>query len=290
MALDSAGVSDISMEEILFRDVQDYLIQEAVIIGTITDLTPRVQKGMKSVKVPRFSGLTVSDVKQDGSEATAAGMAADQDTLVLNQFREVPEYIYEAADMESAVDLKREFLDAAPRILANDFEEQIYAELKQASASTPDHIIQLDEAFNAVANTAPSLDNIQTASLLLNKQNVPKSDRYLLVSNEIKVHLLSKSEIQDASKAGSNSALINGEFARLFGFVMIESNVVPAAECVAYHRSACGFASQQEISFIEESQPSKGREFMAVRSKYGTKVMDAGKRCVLMNSTGAQLN
>ena len=287
MALDSAGVSDISMEEILFRDVQDYLVQEAVIIGTITDLTPRVQRGQKSVKVPRFSGLSVSDVKQDGSEATAAGMAANQDTLELTSFREVPEYIYEAADLESSVDLKEQFLDAAPRVLADDFETSIYAELKQASASTPDHIVQMSEAFNAVPNSAPSLADIQNASLLLNKQNVPKSDRYLLVSNEIKVHLLSKSEIQDASKAGGNSALINGEFARLFGFVMIESNVVPAAECIAYHRSACAFASQKEIEYIEEQQRSYGREFISVRSKYGTKVMDAGKRCVLMNSTGA---
>ena len=286
MALNSAGVSDISMEEILFRDVQDYLIQEAVIIGTITDLTSRVNRGDKSIKVPRFSGLAATDVKQDGSEAAASGMAANQDTLVLSSFREVPEYIYEAADLESAVDLKEQFLDAAPRVLAEDFETSIYAQLKQASSSAPDHVIQMSEAFNAVVNTAPSLLDIQNASLLLNKQNVPKNDRYLLVSNEIKVHLLGKSEIQDASKAGGSSALINGEFARLFGFTMIESNVVPAAECVAYHRSACAFASHKEIEYIEESQRSKGREFIAVRSKYGTKVMDAGIRCVLMNATG----
>lgn len=288
MALDSAGVSDISMEEILFQDVQAYLVQEAVIVNTITDLTPRVGKGMKSVKVPRFSGLTVADVKQDGSEAAAGGMTADQDTLVLSSFREVPEYIYEAADLESAVDLKEQFLDAAPRVLGNDIELAIYAELKQASAATPDHIIQMSEAgITGGLNEAPSLTDVQAAGLLLDKQDVPADNRYFLVSNEIKVHLLGKTEIQDASKSGSNSALVNGEFAQLFGMKMISSNVVPAAECVAYHESACAFAMQQAINYVEEAQVSKGREFISVRSKYGTKNLDAGIRCVLLNSTGA---
>ena len=283
MALDSTGVSDISMEEILFQDVQEYLVQEAVIIGTIIDLTSKVGRGDKSVKVPRFSGLTVEDVKQDGSQATAGGMAADEDSLLLNRFKEVPEYIYEAADLESAVDLKQEFLDAAPRVLADEMDAAVYAQLKQASSTTPDHIVQMTE----VTNTRPSLSDIQNAGLLLTRQNVPKSDRYLLVSPEIKVHLLGKQEIQDASRAGGNSALINGEFARLFGFIMVESNNVPANECVAYHRSACAFAMQKEVEFIEEPQRTYGREFISVRTKYGTKVMDAGKRCVLLNETGA---
>lgn len=288
MALDSAGVSDISMEEILFQDVQDYLVQEAVLIGTITNLTERVGRGMKSVKVPRFSGLTVADVKQDGSEAVAGGMAADQDTLVLSSFKEVPEYIFEAGDIESAVDLKAQFLDAAPRVLADDIEAAIYAQLKQASAATPDHIIQMSEAdINGTLNSAPSLQDIQQAGLLLDRQNVPRTDRYLAVSPEIKMHLLGKDQIQDASKSGTNTALINGEFARLFGFVMVESNNVAADECVAYHSSAVAFAMQKEVEYIEEQQRSKGREFISVRTKYGTKVLDAGKRCVLLNSTGS---
>jgi hypothetical protein len=289
MALNSAGVSDISMEEILFQDVQAYLVQEAVIVNTITDLTPRVGKGMKSVKVPRFSGLSVSDVKQDGSEATASGMTADQDSLVLSSFREVPEFIYEAADLESAVDLKEQFLDAAPRVLGVDIESAIYAELKQASAATPDHIIQMSEPgpISAGANEAPSLADVQRAGLLLDEQSVPTDNRYFLVSNTIKLHLLGKTEIQDASKSGSNSALVNGEFAQLFGMKMIASNVVPATECVAYHSSACAFAMQQAINYIEEDQKSKGREFISVRSKYGTKNLDAGIRCVLLNTTGA---
>lgn len=289
MALDSAGVSDISMEEILFNDVQEYLVEEAVIIGTIINLTNRVTKGMKSLKVPRFSGLTVSAVKQDGTCAVAGGMTADQDTLNLNIFNEVPEYIYECADLESAVDLKQQFLDAAPRVLADQIEQDIYNELKAGvSAATPDHILQMSEtAVDGTVNGAPSLKDIQSAGLLLDKKKVPKTDRYLLVSPSVRVHLLCKAEIQDASKSGTNSAIVNGEFARLFGFTMIESCNVGDYEAVAYHRTALAFAMHKEIEFIEEQDRACGREFISVRTKYGVKHLDQGCRAVLLNETGA---
>lgn len=289
MALDSAGVSDISMEQVLFQDVQAYLVQEAVIIGTITNLTNRVSKGMKSIKVPRFSGLTVTDVKQDGTCAVASGMSADQDTLALDKFKEIAEFIYECADIESAVDLKDQFLDAAPRVLADAIDADIYNELKAGvSAATPDHILTMSEtAVDGTANGAPSLKDIQNAGLLLDKKKVPKSDRYLLVSPSVRVHLLCKAEIQDASKSGSNTALINGEFARLFGFTMIESCNVGEYETVAYHRTAVAFAMHQEIEYIEEADRKCGREFISVRTKYGVKHLDNGCRAVLLNQTGA---
>jgi hypothetical protein len=117
--------------------------------------------------------------------------------------------------------------------------------------------------------------------------NWPASDRFLLVSPAIKVHLLSKSEIQDASQSGSNSALVNGEFSRIYGFTLVSTNNADADEMIAYHRSALAYGAQKEVEFIEEPQRSKGREFVAIRMKYGTKVLDEGKRCILFNSTGA---
>jgi hypothetical protein len=68
---------------------------------------------------------------------------------------------------------------------------------------------------------------------------------------------------------------------------MVVSNQIPEAEAVAYHATACAFAMQKAVEYIEEDQRSKGREFIAVRTKYGVKQLDAGKRAVFMNATGA---
>jgi len=284
MALDAAGVAGVSLEDILFNDVQEFLVQEAVVAGTIMDLTSRIKKGDQSVKVPRVTGLAVSDVKQDNTEAVSSNMGLTSDVMPLSSFKEVPDYIFEGGDLESTVDIKAAFLDAAPRVLADFIDADLITELKNASAAAPDHIQQLSEG---VLNTRPSLADIQNAGLLLTKQNVPKTERFLLVSPEIKVHLMAKTEIQDASKAGSNTALVNGEFARLFGFIMLESNNLAAAEMIAYHTTAAAWGMQKTVEFIEEQQRSKGREFVSMRTKYGKKTLDAGVRQVFYNATGA---
>jgi len=283
MSLDAAEVSEVSLEDILFNDVQEYLAAEAVIVGTITDLTSKIQRGRKSVAIPRTSGLAALDVKQDGTDQVSSNMGITTDVMLLDKFKEVPEYIFEQADIESMVDLKRAYLDAAPKVMADEIERDLYAELKLASAAAPDHILQFSEA----TNTRPSLADIQAAQQLLDEANVPKTDRWLVMSPAIKVHLLAKQEIQDASRSGSNDALVNGEFARLFGFRMIDTTNADADEMIAYHRSALAYGLQKQIEFIEEKVRRQGREFISIRGKYGTKHLDAGKRAVLFNSTGA---
>lgn len=283
MALDAAGVSSVALADVLFQDVQMYLTDEAVILPTITDLTARVSQGRKSVAVPRTSGLGFSNVNQDGNQATAGGMTVAADTLNLDQFKEVPEYIFELADEQSRVDLKAAFLDAAPRVYAEGIEAAIATALAGASAAAPDHILQFSEA----TNTRPSLDDISEAQRLLDEAKVPGTDRWLLVSPAIKQHLVKKTELRDASQAGGNTALSNGEFAQLHGFRIIMSNQIAANTMIAYHRSACAFAMGREIEYIEEPQRSYGREFVSIRGSYGVKILDSGKRCVLFNSTGA---
>lgn len=283
MALNQAGVADVALADILFQDVQEYLEQEAVIVGTIMDMTSRIRRGQKSVAIPRTSGLQALDVRQDNSDQVAGGMGITTDIMLLDKFKEVPEYIFEAADLESSVDLKAAFLEAAPKVMASEIERDLYAELKLASSTSPDHIIQ----FSEDTNTKPSLDDIQQAQRLLDEANVPASERYLVMSPAIKVHLLAKVEIQDASRSGSNSALVNGEFAQLFGFRMLSTNNVDADEMVAYHSSCLAYGLQKEIEFIEEAVRRQGREFISIRGKYGVKHLDLGKRAVLFNTTGA---
>lgn len=283
MALNQAGVADVALADILFQDVQEYLEQEAVIVGTIMDMTSKIRRGQKSVAIPRTSGLAALDVKQDNTDQVAGGMGITTDVMLLDKFKEVPEYIFEAADLESSVDLKAAYLEAAPKVMASEIERDLYAELKLASSAAPDHILQ----FSEVSNTRPSLDDVQQAQRLLDEANVPSSDRWLVMSPAIKIHLLSKTEIQDASKSGSNSALVNGEFAELFGFRMISTNNADADEMIAYHRSALAYGLQKEIEYIEEPVRRQGREFISIRGKYGTKHLDTGKRAVLFNSTGA---
>ncbi len=284
MALNAAGVASVSEDQIAAQIVQDYLTDEAVIIPSVLDLTSQVRPGAKSTGIPRISGLAASDVVDDGSEATAGGMAVAADVLDLDQFRQVPEFIYETGDLQSTVDLKNAFFDAAPRVFAEDMEGRLYAHMvASASAAAPDHLLQMSGASNLV----PTLADIRLASELLDIQKVPQTDRYMVVTPTIKTALLSIAEISDASKSGVGSPNVSGQFSEIYGFKLLVSNQVTANTCACYHKTAAAVAWQKQLRSIDETQESKGRSFVAVRGFWGRKALDSGKRMIVFNSTGA---
>lgn len=283
MPLNAAGVANVSEDQIAAQIVQDFLTDEAVLIPTILNLTSQVRPGAKSTGIPKLAGLAALDVKEDGTEQAAGGMSVDADVLNLDQFREVPDYIYETGDMQSQVDLKNAFFDAAPRVFAEDMESKLYTEMHSgASTAAPDHLLQM----SGTSNQIPTLADIRLASELLDIQKVPQTDRYMIVTPTIKTALLSITEISDASKSGVASPNVTGQFSEIYGFKLLVSNQVTANTCLAYHRSAAAYAWQRTLRTIDETQESKARSFVSVRGFWGRKTLDAGKRMVAFNTTG----
>lgn len=282
MALNQAGVADISLAAIASQDVQNQLADQAVLINTVLNLSDRVGPGMKSISIPKVSGMAATAIPGDGSESTSSGMTLAVDTLPLTSKREVADYIYDTA-LDSAVDLKESFFANAPGVMVEDIESKIYAELDGASASNPDHVLQMSGASNLV----PTIADIRLAAKLLDEQKVPQSDRYLVVTPNIKHAILAFSEVSDASKFGNAQAIQNGYIGELYGFKILMSNQVTAATMVAYHKSALAFAFQKELTVVNSRNEEKAREFVAIRGHYGQKVLAAGKRCILFNATGS---
>lgn len=284
MPLNAAGVANVSEDQIAAQIVQDFLTDEAVIIPSIMDISSQVEPGAKSVGIPKISGLAALDVKEDGTEQSAGGMSVDADVLLLDQFREVPDYIYETGDMQSKVNLKNAFFEAAPRKYAEDMEAKLYQEMHAgASSAAPDHLLQMSGTANAV----PTLADIRLASELLDIQKVPSSDRFLVVTPTIKTALLAIPEIADASQTNRESPNVTGQFSEIYGFKLLSSNQVTANTCLAYHRSCAAYAWQKTLRTIDETQESKARDFVSVRGFWGRKTLDAGKRMVAFNTTGA---
>ncbi len=284
MALNASGVATVSENQIAAQIVQDFLTDEAVLIPSILNLTSQVRPGAKSTGIPKIAGLAAANVKEDGTEQAAGGMTVSSDVLALDQFREVPDYIYETGDLQSVVDLKNAFFDAAPRVFAEDMEAKLYTEMHAGTSTTgPDHLLQMSGASNLV----PTLADIRLASQLLDVQKVPQTDRYMIVTPAIKTALLSIAEISDASKTGVGSPNVTGQFSEIYGFKLLVSNQVTANTCLAYHKTAAAYAWQKSLETIDEAQRSKARNFVSVRGFWGRKTLDAGKRMVAFNATGS---
>lgn len=274
----------LSLNEILRNEIQQFLGgSDSVLIKTILDLTPRVQKGMDRVTVPRVSGLALSNVTS-GSRATAGGMTTAGDVLLLDQSKQVPEYISYEDGIESAVDLKAAFLEAAPRVFAEGVEVAIASALATASPSD----------FDSASATAGqfAITDIANAKKILDQAKVPTSDRYMAVNADAMEILASMTEFQEGQKSLSDEALRQGVVSQVKGFKVVQSEDVgssTAADNVIhfYHRSAAAFALHDGVSFIEKMNEEYAQEFIALRGKYGVKALDGGARKVTMALTTA---
>lgn len=64
--------------------------------------------------------------------------------------------------------------------------------------------------------------------MALNKANVPRRDRFAILSPEFEALLLGDNRFLDASRYGSTEPVLNGEIGRAIGFRILVSNNLPA--------------------------------------------------------------
>lgn len=280
--MDTAGVSAVSEQEILFNDVQDVLKNTSVLLPNITDYTAKVNPGAKGFDVPRLSGGSATDRLENGTEHADGDMAIVVDAVTFDQNKIVPQYIYDLARDRTELNLDASFLELAPTSLADLIEQAIYAELKKASAAAPDHIIQMSGASNLV----PTLADFFSAASLLDVAKVPMNDRFIVMDPIMYASVMQIAEIVDASKNGTQSSVINGQFAEIAGFKLLKSNNATTSEILCWHKAALAFGMKRAVEFEKERQASKERDFLGLKSSYGSKILDEGKRVVLLNATG----
>jgi N4-gp56 family major capsid protein len=102
------------------------------------------------------------------------------------------------------------------------------------------------------AGSTLALADITEARKKLNRNNVSADNRYLLISPEREQDMLNLPNFIKADEYGARDALLNGEIGRVFGFRVIVSNLLSAAQSFAYHQECVAYAIQSDISF--ESQ------------------------------------
>lgn len=274
----------LSLNEILRQDIQQFLGgSDSVLIKTITDRTARVSVGMNQVTVPRVSGPTLSDVVS-GTRAASGGMTTNGDVLLLDQSKQVADYISYADGYDSAVDLKAAFLEAAPRMFAQGIEALIAGQLQTAGPND----------FDSASATAGifAISDISKAKKLLDEAGVPPKDRWLAVNASGMEQLAAFQEFEDGSRSLSAEAINQGIVSQVKGFYVVQSEDVgsstPATnQITAYHQSAVAFAMHAEVEFIEQLDEPYAQEFVALRGKFGCKLLDTGNRKVTISLTAA---
>lgn len=278
------GVTETSAsgQAVVAAMVQQQLIAKAKLMFTVMDESARAGKGAKSVSFPRTGDLTpVAKAENTASESIALTYAVD--TLTLDQHYHTFVRLEDKADVQSVLNIEADIIERAGAGMAKKMDGHIYDTLVAgASASNPDHII---DQFGASGTL--TLAKILTARKLLDDQDVPEGDRFLVINPEQESELLALSAFIDASQYGAREALLNGEIGRVYGFSVIKTTVCAANVALYYHRSACAFARQIEPKWEMDRNLSKLANEYSLSALYGAKILDSGKRNVTANATGS---
>jgi hypothetical protein len=273
------GVTETSATavDIVAGIVQDVLKQTSFLIPTVTDFSSYAVKGAKEVQIPRRTQFAAGD-KAENSALTAQVLTFAVDAISLAKHKAILARMESIAAIQAMPDVEAEIIKEMAAELALQIDKDLYVQLKLASAAAPDHRV----AF-ANASTLGKSD-ILNARYLLNTQVVPGMDRYLLVNPLHEKELLAIDDFVHVDKYGSANPVQLGELGMLYGSKVIMSTVCEDNNVIYYHKSAVGFAMQKAPTFESmRDLPNVATEYL-LWELYGSKVMDSGKRQVLIGT------
>lgn len=257
---------------------QSFLIQQSVLLPTVTNYSSLAVPGASSIKLPRSGGFTVGDKAENTAvDAQIITYAADSITF---SHRTVQFLVEKLAQKQSVVDVVQDAVMKATKALALDVDTKILAQLALASASAPDHQLLFTDTVTDVVAKA----DILAARKLLIDQNINPRECYIAVGSEKEAELLAISDFIDASKYGSNSPIMAGEIGMIYGMkVVVHTSVVD--QMYIWHPSACGYAFSQNIELDFDKDLANIGTRYSLDYIFGAKVLDSGKRCVFVDST-----
>lgn len=266
---------------IVSQYVQQYLSQNAILVGTITDRSSEALPGVKTIDFGRRTALSAV-TKNANTAMTSTNFTWAVDPLTLSDHEAVYTVLEDFANIESAISQEPAILQSSTEALVDLLEAKIYTSLAAASAAAPDHRAKFK------TQDTLSLADVLNARKLLNKANVPLMDRWMAINPDQEEQALALTNFTHAEKyGGGNMPLVNGEIGRIYGFRVVVTNAVTASTVLCYHRSHVAFARQLGLTFENQRKLSEAATEYLMQQKYGVKTLDLGKRGVLINNTGA---
>jgi hypothetical protein len=272
--LGKTEVDAVSQELILGAMVQQFLIQEAILLPTVNNYTAPM--GVDKLKIPRAGGFTVND-KAENTAVDAQSITYATDDLDLDKHKVVQILVEKFAMKQSQVALLSDIAARAGKGLALQLDNDIITALVLTSASAPDHRI-------AFAGSNIAQVDVLEAKRLLKVQNVEANQCYLGINPTEEKSMLQIADFVRSDAYGSAQGLQAGVLGSIYGFKVLVHNGFTAGRAVAWHPTHVACAIQQSVEFDSDKQLEHLATRLSFDTIYGVKVLDGGKRGVLLGS------
>lgn len=268
----AAGMDQIS------NMVQLYLQQESKMLPLVSDYSGLVQKGAKSVSIPRSGGFTVA-AKSENTAADAQAITYAVDQIALDQHRQVQFLIEDIANEQAVPAIVEDALRKAARDLARDVDQIIINELELTSASAPDHRVAY---ANNPTDTIQETDILNARKLLM-QQYINPQECYIGINPTQEEAMLKLTNFIDASKFG-NETIPNGVIGRVYGLNVVVHNDFESLKTMVWHPTALGYASQFGPRVQSDYDLANLAWRYSIDQLFGVDHLDGGKRAVLVGT------
>lgn len=253
--------------EVTSADLQLAYSAAQIVIPTLNQDFEGDAKAGNSIRIVGAATPTIVDYKAAGHTINPATLTQSKQNLLLDQ--------------EKAFSFLVDDVDAAQAAGSLDPETQNHGQAlaEDAEAFAIKTLIAGGTVLNPAGTGAVVVDTATKAKAALRKirteltkAKVPVTDRFVAV-NPAMADLLIE-DLSDASKAGGDAELRNGQIAKIYGLIVLESpHFAEAAKPVAvgYHSKAAAFVSQLANTEAVRSTTSFG-DIVRGLNVYGAKV------------------
>ena len=121
----STNLDKLTREEILADEIQRALRKTSVVWSLARDLSSRLRPGQRYTTIPRSVGRAVGDMPNNGTELADSATSYLKDTLELDKFKTVYDYVYDKdqAYPEYLIEYER-VLSPSPILYVHNFLNQ----------------------------------------------------------------------------------------------------------------------------------------------------------------------
>ena len=290
----STDLAKLTRTEILAEEIQRALRKMSVVWSLARDLSDRLRPGQRYTTIPRSVGRSVGNIDNSGTELADSATSYLKDTLEINKFKTVYDYVYDVDQAYSSVNLIDDFYVEAAPAMAEQLEADLIAAMVAAGSTKPEsgdpngnkfQLAGTDSESNA--NQRLNLSQLSLIGREMDEAKIPKSGRIAALSPKQAHELRIQDGIQDASKFGNNNAVVNGELARIYGFIVVESQDLTPNQVLCFHVDAVVKAMMKDVTVDEERQSSKKRTFVSMDAHYGVRVIRDGELIWFGDETAA---
>ncbi len=257
------GVTDVSstIEKVVSALTTRTLIQESIALNIpgVWDRSAEVRPGMDRLDMIELAELSVQNVDEAGSAMTPQTINPTASQLELNRHKSIPFALTKRGDLQSKIALVQRTVENGIRSLVAEVDDAIFSEAVAKAANT------------VTVAGADALAEVLACKQQFDSDNVPMTDRAIVVSPAYAARLLGTNNIIRANEFGSADPIQAARLTNLYGFEVYQSSSasLPDDGFLAMGMEALAFARQRQVQFEQQVQVLAQKTDYTVTHLYG---------------------